>query len=190
MKDGGEVFLTDNERNLVENNERLVYVAWSRLKDNWIKASYRDDLIEAGYEGLCRAARIFNPEKGKFSTIAIKCIEMQMYKELNLINKRVVRVIELDHPVRTPRHVPDGVLTLGDCIESIDDEVENALDNLAEREIIRSLAKLLTVDEQNLLLEYARGSTYAQIGAQRNITRARVGQLIKRIRNKVLSVHN
>src|SRR2546421_9061835 len=61
---------------LVHENQKLVHLQVSRyLKKFFVGDMEREDLISWGLIGLVQAARIWDPERGSFSTVACKAIE-------------------------------------------------------------------------------------------------------------------
>jgi RNA polymerase sigma factor (sigma-70 family) len=61
---------------LVRENEKLVYHQVSRyLKRHFVGGMEREDLVSWGLIGLVQAARLWDPERGSFSTVACKAIE-------------------------------------------------------------------------------------------------------------------
>lgn len=74
--------LTDAQRALVEQNLRLAYHTLHRfargrpdVRDDW------DDYAGVAYLALCRAARTYQPERSKFSTWAVVCVENALRDE-------------------------------------------------------------------------------------------------------------
>lgn len=57
--------MLDKER-LITDNMGLVHTYVGRLQFPW----WKDDLIQAGMEGLCHAAKTYDPDRGAFSTHA------------------------------------------------------------------------------------------------------------------------
>ena len=67
--------MTDEERRLVEENQKLVY--FTLRKHFWgVTAAEWEEYVQQGMLGLCRAAMAWKPERGLFSTYASKSIEM------------------------------------------------------------------------------------------------------------------
>jgi RNA polymerase sigma factor (sigma-70 family) len=61
---------------LVHENQKLVQLMVNRyLKSYYVGAMEREDLISWGLIGLVQAARVWDPERGSFSTVACKAIE-------------------------------------------------------------------------------------------------------------------
>ena len=72
--------MQNHQNNLVEDNLNLVYYIVSHNFPTYLKD---EDVIQSGMEGLCKAAKTYNSDKGKFSTFAGVCIRRHIYKELN-----------------------------------------------------------------------------------------------------------
>ncbi len=87
--------LTELQREKVAANINLAYAyAWFRKKH--IKCMNDDDVIELAFIGLCRAAQIHDPDRGKLSTIASLCMR-------NSINSGLVASHQ-------KRRMPTGVM--------------------------------------------------------------------------------
>ena len=73
MAEDKKTRLTDEQRKLVEENTRIVYFALRReFGDEFV---CDEDNISEGFYALCRAAMMFDPEKGyKFSSYAYKAV--------------------------------------------------------------------------------------------------------------------
>tara|TARA_R110000824_G_scaffold9415_4_gene42151 strand:+ start:41871 stop:42347 length:477 start_codon:yes stop_codon:yes gene_type:complete len=75
-------FLDKNESEIVEEYSPLVVYQALKFRPN--KLTGFDDYMQAGYIGLIRAIRHFNPNKNtKFSTFSVICIRRQILKEYN-----------------------------------------------------------------------------------------------------------
>jgi RNA polymerase sigma factor (sigma-70 family) len=61
---------------LVHENQKLVHLQVNRyLKKYFVGAMEREDLVSWGLIGLVQAARVWDPERGSFATVACKAIE-------------------------------------------------------------------------------------------------------------------
>lgn len=73
--------LTDEQRQLVEENMRLVSFAVNKMRFSITRASLSfDDARQAGYEGLCKAATRWDADRSKLSTYAMLYIRGQILK--------------------------------------------------------------------------------------------------------------
>lgn len=74
--------LNNLERELVSDNHNLINFCLKKYNLNY------DDYYGLMAIELCRAARGYNPDKGKFTTLAVKYIENMVYKDYKEKKKR------------------------------------------------------------------------------------------------------
>lgn len=104
--------MNENERQLVEDNIKLVYYV---IHNYYPTFSLDEDLTQIGMIGLCKAAQTWNPEKSKFSGYAVACIKNDIRAEL----KKRIKQIE---PMSIETKITDcDALTLENCLLSEDD---------------------------------------------------------------------
>jgi RNA polymerase sigma factor (sigma-70 family) len=66
---------------LVRENEKLVQFQVNRyLKRYFVGAMEREDLVSWGLIGLVQAARVWDPQRGSFTTLACKAIEQMIVR--------------------------------------------------------------------------------------------------------------
>jgi RNA polymerase sigma factor (sigma-70 family) len=66
---------------LVHENQKLVHLLVNRyLKKYYVGTMEREDLVSWGLIGLVQAARLWDPERGSFSTVACKAIEWMILR--------------------------------------------------------------------------------------------------------------
>jgi RNA polymerase sigma factor (sigma-70 family) len=66
---------------LVSENQKLVHYQVNRyLKKYFVGAMEREDLVSWGLIGLVQAARVWDPGRGAFSTVACKAIEWMIVR--------------------------------------------------------------------------------------------------------------
>jgi len=71
--------MNETEERLVVENQGLVYFVANRLRHRAVAAGVEfDDLVATGMLGLCKAARVYDPSRAKFSSLAVRCIENEM----------------------------------------------------------------------------------------------------------------
>ncbi|ACV58118.1 sigma-70 family RNA polymerase sigma factor [Alicyclobacillus acidocaldarius] len=74
---------------LVVENQRLVYFVANRFRHRAVAAGIEfDDLVATGMLGLCKAARVYDPSRAKFSVLAVRCIENEMRLLLRQARRR------------------------------------------------------------------------------------------------------
>jgi RNA polymerase sigma factor (sigma-70 family) len=74
---------------LVRENEKLVQFQVNRyLKRYFVRAMEREDLVSWGLIGLVQAARVWDPQRGSFATLACKAIEHMIVRGVRGEQKR------------------------------------------------------------------------------------------------------
>ena len=154
--------LTDEERALVEANEKLVpFIA---NKYAWCGRVYGsiDDAIGDGYIALCIAAQTYDAGRGyAFTTYASKLIFRQFLMRLQ------TDAAKRRNPGKSPLHldwnVPGKEITLGELVPSSDNIEEKVLDMEMARSIKHTADALGMQREYGVAIRVAGGETYAEI---------------------------
>ena len=112
--------MTAEQQKLVTDNMYLVGVVIKKYVREHVEFEM-DDIFQNGCYGLCVAAMIFDPSKGKFSTVATRCIlnEIQHHMRKAAAKCRDYRkcATTFDQPIDTGA----GGDTLGSLIPAVDD---------------------------------------------------------------------
>lgn len=135
------------QNSLVESNIKLVYYTISKYYPTFI---HDEDVIQSGMEGLCRAAKYYNTERGKFTTLAVFCIRNEIRAELKSRIKHN-EVYSLD----TAYQNDDG--TSGTLLDTVEDANDFAVDDLElfdmlndyERQVIEKKISTGKVDHKD-----------------------------------------
>ena len=177
--------LSDADRKLITDHMYIVFAVWRTLTNNKIKTAYKDDLFEAGYEGLCEATQRWDPDRASFGTVAFFYAKSRMYRELKYINRRCAPISSLEETIKSSVNED---ARLADLIEDPRRLVEDAADESEKEYVIEVINKkgLLTPKEFDILLNYCDGLTYEQIGQLYGVSRQQIGLYIAKIRKKVL----
>ena len=92
--------LTDEQKKLIENNIPLAYFLAKRINHPHIEY---EDAVQLALLGFCKAARLYDPEKSKFTTLASLAaqhtIQMEERKYMNEVAKRIYTGRSLDKEV-------------------------------------------------------------------------------------------
>ena len=108
----------------------LVYFLISKYYPSF---STDEDVVQAGMEGLCRAANTWDEALSTFSTYASKCILNEICKEFRR-RKKHHGLLSLDYEVSGE----DGSVPFGDLLEGDSDiefiDTEPIIDKLSPRE--------------------------------------------------------
>ena len=162
--------LTASERKMVEKNAGLVYsiATQKRLKHNLGHAVF-DDITQAGFLGLMRAAQKFDPTRGnKFSTVAMIWIKSKISHELrrrpvgNSHDMKLATMISIDAHPSTIDFC--GVAEGGQRLIDAEIDAEDLLQSLNPRELI-------------CVRGFMEGRTLENIGEELGIHRERVRQI-------------
>lgn len=177
--------LTEEQRALVEANEKLVpFVA---NKYDWCKLVYGsiEDAIGDGYIALCIAAQNYDASRGySFSTYASKLIFRQfaMRRQTDATKRR--------NPGKRPLHldwnVPGKEITLGELVPADDDIEEKVLDIEMARSLKHTADALGMQREYGIALRVAGGETLSEISREMGITRERVRQLSNNFKSRCI----
>ena len=160
---------------LVLDNLKLVYVVLKKLN----LYEQKDYYYEIGVEGLVRAAKTYQPDKGyQFSTYACRCIRNAVLMDIRN-NKKRVNDISLDAPVE----IKDTVKSLYDLIESdFDVEAQYEKKELVTR-VYRALFEL-SDEEKKLYCDYFKEQkTQQQIAKEYKCSHA---QISRRLSNLII----
>lgn len=162
---------------LVLDNLKLVYVVLKKLN----LYEQKDYYYEIGVEGLVRAAKTYQSDKGyQFSTYACRCIRNAVLMDIRN-NKKRINDISLDAPVE----IKDTVKSLYDLIESdFDVEAQYEKKELVTR-VYRALFEL-SDEEKKLYCDYFKEQkTQQQIAKEYKCSQA---QISRRLKNLIIHI--
>lgn len=185
-----EMQYTENELKLIESHENLVYYTWSKLDNNWIKTSYRNELLSAGFKGLCTAAKSYKPEKGKFTPHGYMWIYRMMMREIKSINRIYKNIISLDEPIYNQKTMKEEYLKDRVADESIDIE-KTGIDKEYAEHVWRLIFKYCNQKEIKIFYMYCyNGLNFSEIAKEIGVSRQRVIQIVQNARKKILQKAN
>lgn len=166
--------LTEEQQELVSKNHNLIY-AYAHKKNVSI-----DDYYDVLAIGLCKAAKAFDKNRGKFSTLAYRCME----NELNLHWKSTKRksvipeelVFSYDAPINSADSDEDSFTKFitGDCFNS------EVLSNIVSEEFVESLSD----KEKDIISFLLDGMTHKEIADTMGFKRQNVSYHLNNIRKK------
>lgn len=153
----------------------------------------REDMVQEGMIGLYKAVKSFDTEKqNSFKTFANMCIERQLITAVKNSNRQ--KHIPLNSSVSLNAAAYDD----NEDMDKIDVLDIKALDDpseiIAEREYFESMEnkikKVLSQFELQVLHEYEKGRSYADIAMTLNAKVKSVDTAIQRIRKKANKIKN
>lgn len=122
--------MTDAQRELAEKNTSLV---WLILYKHFSGNYNQDELVSAGYLGLCRAAQTWDATKCTFCTYASQVIRNAMLNEIRDRNKAIPQ-LSLETEIYDDLHLEE-VLASDEEIEITDITFDKLLSKLSDTEI-------------------------------------------------------
>lgn len=182
--------MTDRVTELVENNIGLVPFVFNNFIRNHKMIDW-DEVFSYGYEGLVIAAQTYREGKGAtFSTYATRCIYHRMMRYFYFRSRKMrsaMETVSIHQPVDlhsdSPRELIDTLVSDEDFTE----EVEN-------RVLVHQLLGCLTPRERWIIshhfgLDGREPTTLKEISRLMNISRERVGFIVKRALRKMKLVY-
>ncbi len=162
----------------------------SKTRSYFLVGADRDDVIQEGNVGLCKAVWDYSPDKGaSFHSFAELCVTRQVItavkgatrKKHHPLNGYVSLSRTVDHNDEGDRVLSD-VLT-GDFLAFSAEDV--CLAALSREAVFSGLAESLTPLEAGVLRLYRAGRTYDQIGLELNAPPKRVDNALQRAKRKM-----
>ena len=161
------------KQQLIEDNMKLVHFT---IKNYFPNCSFDEDIVQCGMVGLCKAAEVWDEQKGKFSTLATSCIRNEIFRELKQRNKHQ-GVYSLDYEY----NLDDGEkVTVGDI--QIGDEDVDYVDT-------DYIYKRLTAREAEIFDLKQFGLSSREIAEKFGVSKQYISQVIRKVRN-IMEVHN
>ena len=170
--------LTDEQRQLVENNMKLVYrITTDLVKSRKMRFAEMEDAEQAGMLGLVKAAKAYDEGRGiAFSTLAYACIKRELWYMWRK-KKKEPPIYSLDK-TEGKKSVDQPDRTLGDTLQAEDDTEAEVL----EKEIEKLWGRLETCGmgrHADVLRRNMQGETYQQIGDSMGITKQRAAKMAR-----------
>ena len=203
-RDGGDVFLTDEELlALIREGDtaamdvlmdRYKELARSKAGSMFILGGDRDDLIQEGMIGLFKAIRDYDPSReASFPTFAALCVSRQIYTAVQADGRSkhlpLNMAVSLDAAAGS-RDGADGSKVrqaLGEMISAPDND--NPEQRVIDRESVRlmfdRIEQNLSPMEQEVLGLYLTGMDYREIAAVLARSPKSIDNALQRIRRKL-----
>lgn len=127
-----------------------------------------DDLESEAYLALCHAAEHWNPERGKFSTLAVTVIENHLKNFA--WNRKALDLVSLDAPLDEERALGE---VLPDPAPGPDEQCEQA----ATRDAVRAALQRLPDRDREVMEALLDGHTTAELAQRDGVSRQRIDQI-------------
>ena len=166
---------------LIEHNLRLVVYIAKRFENTGVGI---EDLVSIGTIGLIKAINTFRADKNiKLATYASRCIENEILMYIRK-NAGVRSEVSIDEPLNTDW---DGnELLLSDVLGNEEDVIENEIERMEERRLIREAVASLEPREREIIeLRYGMGGrrelTQKEVADRLGISQSYISRLEKKI---------
>ncbi|HTE21285.1 MAG TPA: sigma-70 family RNA polymerase sigma factor [Armatimonadota bacterium] len=175
---------------LVRENHKLVQYQVSRyLKRCAVQGMERDDLVSWGLMGLAQAARMWDPERGAFSTVACRAIEWMLRRGVGreCRSSRAVILVSLDELLARdePGDRPERFL---DRLEA-DQHVERDLLESATEAAIQSAVAALPPSERRLIQRhFFEGVPITRVAVELGVSRQSLGERQRKALRKLRTI--
>lgn len=177
------------QQNIVQQNHQLIYHA---LHKTVYRSSELDDYYGYAAEGLCKAAKTYNSDKGAFSTYAVHLMQNEIRMEARREKRRTndnnlwsLEQMECEDPVDER-----------DCLSEIEemydfgwifDDDEKKRKKMIFTYIIRKIEHIVSQREREMLKMLIDGKTQTEIGQAFQITQSQVSRNVKKLKTKVMN---
>lgn len=180
--------LTDEQKRIIEDNAALVGHIVKKFSDVRVTKS---EFMSAGYFGLLKAARTFNPELGtKFSTYAGKCITNSILDLLGYAKRNYGRHHSLDDAmIENSKGVISTYADMYDDGIRIEEEVLQKVE-LEERKLIIGLYLLNKSPRYAHIvrLRLQEGKTHEVIAQEIGISKSYISRILTKIEKELYAL--
>lgn len=171
--------MTKEQEKLIIDNERLAHYIANKYYEKNSKYDY-EDFYGLARVGLIKAALVYNPKKGKFSTIAVKC----MRNEILMFFRKVKNKEEasLEEVIHTNKDGSD--IRLEELIYDKKTDLSNYADYInndnAFEEIISYIISDKDTKKRNRILYILSGMKQREIAEKMKISQPQVSRIGKK----------
>ncbi len=151
----------------------------------------REDMIQEGMIGLYKAVKSYNSDKqNSFKTFANLCIERQLITAVKNSNRQKHIPLNSSLSLNASAYEDNEDTTVIDILDT--KTMEDPLDIIAKKEYYKSIEtqidKSLSSFEKDVLTQYKKGQSYANIAEKLGCKVKSVDTAIQRIRKKAVKI--
>lgn len=169
-----------NRDKLVEENQRLVYYLYEKLKRTPFVIQNKDDIISEGMVGLVKAANNFDHTRGiRFSTFAARCINNEMLMFIRRVGRQTTNEVSLFAPVG---HDEDGSeITYADILSDENDRPEQSIAEYAIEIYMEGQSEI----DREIISALRQGYKQKEIAALVGLKQPTVSRHLRRLRKEI-----
>ncbi|NLC87360.1 MAG: RNA polymerase sporulation sigma factor SigH [Clostridiaceae bacterium] len=171
---------------LIDKYKELVNMKVSKF---FMIGAEREDIVQEGLIGLFKAIKCYNEEKqNSFKTFANLCIERQLITAIKSSNRQKHIPLNSYLSLNTTAYDEDEDSSILDVFDS--HQTEDPLETITKKEyyqaVEKSIDKLLSGFEKQVLSRYIQGESYIKIAEKLDTPVKSVDNAIQRIRKKAI----
>ena len=172
--------LTDEQRKLVEDSIPLAYFLAKKLNHPHIEY---DDAVQLALLGFCKAARLYNPEKAKFTTLASLAAQHTIQMEERKYRHEVAKQIYLGRSLDSDSFEQDfGCYPLHETIpDPRQDTYRQAEAKIAIKEVTSFRASLNNRDRAIFDYHVLSDMTQQEIADRMGLSQSYVSRIVRRL---------
>ena len=171
--------MTPQQESLVLDNGKLVWHIVRRMVRPY--PADPEDWHSIGMIGLVKAALVYDPARGtQFSTVAVPCIQHEIYTEKrrrNAKGRKITGLLSLDYPMRD-KH--GNIRTVADLTPDPAADIEMALFEREQFAYLCGATVKLTTRERMVLSGFLDGMMQRELAETLDISQAHVSRTWKR----------
>ena len=162
-----------------EENMNLVYLVIHKKFKCYVN---NEDVVQVGLIGLWRACEVYDPNKGKFSTIAVFYIKNEILNFLTRDYKKGFCKDSLDEQISNTDLCKNDII--------YDETYEIPVDDISSKKIIEDYIKMKDGQARKILQLLLNGYTQKEISDIIGTSRMYVHNVIKEIRTELSIMMN
>ena len=179
--------LTDEQKKLVEDSIPLAYLLAKRIYHPHIEY---DDAVQLALLGFCKAASLYKPEKGKFTTIAFLAAKHTIQIEERKYRNEIAKAVYCSRSIDSDIFEQDsGCFNLHELIpDPKQDTYKQAEERIVLEKVCAFMRALNSRDKDVFKYRVLFDMTQQEIADRTGLSQSYVSRIIKRLVSRVNSV--
>jgi RNA polymerase sigma factor FliA len=185
--------MLDNENEVARQHSQLVHVIASNIISTCPASVRREDLISAGYLGLLKAIRAYNPSFGtpfnKYASTRIRGEILDYLREIDPLTRHERRALKQGKITIAWCSTSEHFVDSGKLMENGLMDLKTPFANHSRREVLwhiyRAMMVLTPREKKIVKLRYWGGYKTREIADVIGVNEARISQILKKSRAKI-----